>query len=162
MKKFSKKKCGCFVFLLFFAYSFWVFFYFEDIGENIATKDSCSINYFLPDQAINISFYRNSRYVYYECDVSLKDALDFTSKRKWTMQPIGEKPMEARCRFFSTTDGPQRTAAMKYFEKYGESGKVYSYYISEGYYFDDFSHEGGYRIVYDTSLGKLFFQLSMR
>jgi len=161
MKKFSKKKCGCLVFLLFVAYSFWVFFHFEDIGENIATKDSCSINYFLPDQAINISFYRNSRYVCYECDVSLKDALDFTSTRKWTMQPIGEEPVEMNCRFFSTTDGPQRSAAMEYFKKYGEK-KGYPYYVSEGYYFDDLSHRGGYRIAYDTSLGKLFFELSMR
>jgi len=151
---------GCLLFLIFVVNSLWIVLYFEDRKENMPSKDSTSLGFFLPDQATNISYYRNFGYTYYECEISEKDALEFTSKEGWTMQPIGEEPIRMWCSFFSTTNGPQRTAAMEYFEKYGEGN--YPYYISEGYYFDDMTNRGGNTIVYDTSLGKLFFQMSRR
>ena len=127
------------------------------IKENMPSKDSTSLGFFLPDQAKNISYWCNRLYMYYECEVSEKDALEFASKRKWTMQPIGEEPIRMDCHFFSTTDGPQLSAATEYFEKYGES-TVYPYYISEGYYSDSTMNKDEFHIVYDTSLGKLFFR----
>jgi len=161
MFKKHASKIGCLFFLIIVVWSFWVSFRFKEIKENMASKDSTSLGFFLPDQATNISYYRKFRYLYYECDVSEKDVLDFTSKKKWTLQPISEEPIEMECLFFSTTNGPQRSVAMDYFEKHGER-KVYPYFINEGYYYDDMTNRGGYRIVYDTSLGKLFFELSMR
>ena len=153
-------KIGCLLVLLFIAHSFWFVLFYKDMKENMPSKDSTSLRGYLPDQATNISYLHRANHVYYECEISEKDALEFTSKEGWTMQPIGEEPIEMRCLFFSTTDGPQLSAATEYFEKYGKYGS-YPYYISEGYYYDDVTNSV-YRIVYDTSLGKLFFTMSRR
>jgi len=141
----------------------WFKMTFEVIGENIPQKgeETGSIDFFLPDQATNISFYRGGNIVYYECNVNEKDALEFTSKKKWTMQPIGKEPVEMMCYFFSSTDEPQRSVALKYYEN-GGARRLYSYSISEGYYYDDMTNRGGYTIIYDSQQGKLFLFMSMR
>ena len=136
----------------------WFDMTFNVIGENISHKgdETRSITSFLPDQATNISFWRNRRHVYYECHVSEKDALEFASKQEWTMQPIGEKPVIMHCYFFDSTGEPQRSCAMEHFGTLGEN-KYYPFAINEGYYSNKTMNKGGFHIVYDTSLSKLFF-----
>jgi hypothetical protein len=118
----------------------YMIFKFEEVGEHQKTVS------WLPTNATDISYFKNINYTVYECDLDEESFLLFSKKNHWSIKQIDSSPVDILRYKFPTIYTPSEN----------ETQLFYSDLIYDGYIYDTLSERGGIRVVYDSSIQRLY------